>query len=239
MDILEKRGIKFINEISYGRVRKCHYGLDSDMGYIVSYNSKNTLERIIQDIDLTLSGKFDLIDDPDISNYMYTAYITPQEIEYWDDYGNNIIGTCPLEDFRELVIRWKDFLETPPFDRSELISLPEKHNSVQEGFILKSSNEGFIPLQGAHIFNKTTRQLVPTDINGKFTINAQKGDTLEISYMNYAKKNIIITENRFTNIIHRDYNIVFEYHQQIQEPEIVNKKSFFGRIFHSISNLFR
>ena len=213
MDILEKRGIKFINEVSYGRFKKCCYGVDSDMGSITSYNSIGTLERIIRDIDLTLSGKFDSI-DPDISNEIGIIFITPQGIEYWDDDAQNIVATRPLEDFKELVIRWKAFLESPPFNRSELMSLPEKPNSIQEGFIMKSSVDGILALQEARIFNKTTQQVVLTDIHGKFTINAHKGDTIEISYMNFVKKSIMITENRFTNIIYRDYNIVFERHQQ-------------------------
>ena len=46
------------------------------------------------------------------------------------------------------------------------------------------------PLIGASVMVKGTHTGVVTDINGKFSIAAKEGQTLEISYVGYSTQNV-------------------------------------------------
>ncbi len=61
---------------------------------------------------------------------------------------------------------------------------PEKNNGFLKGTVIDLHNE---PLIGATIYNKTTSKGTISDINGKFSINVNIGDILEISYVGYTK----------------------------------------------------
>lgn len=43
-----------------------------------------------------------------------------------------------------------------------------------------------IPVIGANVIVKGTTNGTVTDINGKFSLNVEKGDILEVSYIGYA-----------------------------------------------------
>ncbi|MBY8963391.1 hypothetical protein KJK34_11565 [Flavobacterium sp. D11R37] len=113
MSIIDNRGIEFFNKVVDGRVRKYSNDTDDDMTFISNYHLDD-IDGIIEDVNLTLNGQFKL-SRSDISNDVGgIAFITPKGIEYWDDDVQNVLGTCSLEDFRELLMHWKEFLQTPP-----------------------------------------------------------------------------------------------------------------------------
>lgn len=124
MNTLQKRGIEFINLNINGKVVKTTNGKDGDMGFILSLTDlEQELDEIISDVDLAINGKFDLIEDTDLSNkYGDVAFITKNGIEYlghdYDspNWGKPISPSCSLEDFKDLLVSWKIFLRTPPFD---------------------------------------------------------------------------------------------------------------------------
>ncbi|OIQ18085.1 MAG: hypothetical protein BM557_07665 [Flavobacterium sp. MedPE-SWcel] len=91
-----------------------------------------------------------------------------------------------------------------------------------------SDNVGLLPY--VSIINKTTEQKVQTDIDGKFSIEANKGDILEFSYISYESKNITVN-----NI---NYEIVLTPYAT-GGICIVKERTLFGRIFHWIGNIFR
>ena len=120
MGLIQDRGIEFINKVIDGYNYKGTNNVDPDMGFISSYKSIESVDRILNEIDLTVSGRFN-IDESDISTEAGgIAFITPEGVEFWDYDVKEFYGICPLQEFRELLIEWKVFLQTAPFDRSKV-----------------------------------------------------------------------------------------------------------------------
>ncbi len=69
---------------------------------------------------MAINGNFNLIDDPGITNNLEIAFISPTGIEFYDRDGQDIIGTSPLEDFKEILIGWRNFLMQPPFNGTKV-----------------------------------------------------------------------------------------------------------------------
>jgi len=74
---------------------------------------------------------------------------------------------------------------------------------------------------------------VQTDLDGKFSIKTKKKDSLEFNYAGYKTKTIIVTSQKNVVIILEDSGIY------LGDVVIGKRRTFFGRIFHSIGNLFR
>jgi hypothetical protein len=97
-------------------------------------------------------------------------------------------------------------------------------------------NGGVLP--GANIIAKGSTSGVQTDINGKFMITVSKTDTLVISFVGMADREISATDPIFAN---SKPNVSFI--QLLQSwtggISITRKRTFLGRIFLSVGNLFR
>ena len=95
-------------------------------------------------------------------------------------------------------------------------------------------DENKIPIPGANIVKVgTTQHSVATDLEGKFSINANQNDVLEVSCLGYEPLKVIVNQRDFTKplIIYSTSEVVL--------GEIAVRRTFFGRIFYSIGNLFR
>lgn len=123
---------------------------------------------------------------------------------------------------------------------------------IINGIVTDSSD---MPIPGANIFIKGTQQGVQTDFDGKFSIEVQKNDTLEISYVDRVSQNIIIKDdskiivklvedNSIEGLIVENYRRTTGQTFTIGATTIearsdTQKSTFFGRMFHSIGNWFR
>ena len=67
-----------------------------------------------------------------------------------------------------------------------------------DGTILDSNGE---PVIGANVIIKGTTNGTVTDINGEFSIEAQSGSVLEVSYIGYLTKEITITNQNTLRVI--------------------------------------
>ncbi len=63
------------------------------------------------------------------------------------------------------------------------------------------SGEDNTPLIGVTIVIKTKKKAVQSDVNGNFSIDAQPGDVLSVSYIGYAPQEIAVTQQRTLKII--------------------------------------
>lgn len=90
------------------------------------------------------------------------------------------------------------------------------------------------PIVGASVVIKGTTKGKTTDFDGKFEIEAQLGDKIEISYVGTSTSFIVGTNN--------DYDITLmtdELQGDVIVIGMVKKRTFIGRIFYKIGNLFR
>ncbi|MFY1045937.1 hypothetical protein [Chryseobacterium sp. GP-SGM7] len=80
--------------------------------YIYNYRHPDDVADYIADLDLAISGNFSKIEDPDhgggMGNYWF-AQITPTHFELWQEGHEKII--IPLEDWKEILLAWKECLE--------------------------------------------------------------------------------------------------------------------------------
>ena len=87
------------------------------------------------------------------------------------------------------------------------------------------------PLPSANIVIKGTSTSTQADINGNYSIKVQKGDILEFLYVGYTTKEITVNNLSEINITMTSAIMGL--------GTIEVRRSFFGRIFHSIGNIFR
>jgi hypothetical protein len=118
MNALEQKNIKFINKIIDGEVYKMATG---GIGHIQSIKSIDALNKYIDMTTITINGNFTSIqDDPDVSSSYEVAFITPNGIEIMDEDVENVVDLVPLQEFKEILIGWRDFLLTPPLNGAKV-----------------------------------------------------------------------------------------------------------------------
>ncbi|SHG91108.1 hypothetical protein [Flavobacterium johnsoniae] len=118
MNTIQQRNIKFINKIIDGKIYKMATG---GIGHIQSITDIEVLNKFIDMVTTTINGDFTSIEeDPDVSSNYEVAFITPNGIEIMDENVENVIDLIPLQEFKEILIGWRDFLLTPPLNGSKV-----------------------------------------------------------------------------------------------------------------------
>ena len=120
MGLMQDKGIELINRVINGYNHKVTNGIDPDMGFISCYKNISSIDRILNEIDLTISGSFNIDESSISTDDGGVAFITPLGIEFWDVEVENVVGICPLSEFRELLVEWKSFLQTPPLHGAKI-----------------------------------------------------------------------------------------------------------------------
>lgn len=98
--------------------------------------------------------------------------------------------------------------------------------------VVKEAN---VPLPGVNIVVKGTTINTQTDMDGNFRIEAKKNDVLVVSYLGYTSFETKVDENNFYKIELKQS----ENHVTLGVVIVCKKRTFLGRIFHSIGNRFR
>jgi hypothetical protein len=108
---------------------------------------------------------------------------------------------------------------------------PTPLNEIITGTIV--DNQGF-PFPTAVVINLNNAKETRSDFDGNFSIEANKGDELEFSFIGYAtQKHKITSENIPLNITFKESDA------PIMGDMIFTKPPFFKRIYYKIRNLFR
>jgi len=115
------------------------------------------------------------------------------------------------------------------------------------------------PLAGAKVVIQNTAISVETDIEGNYAIDVSPGQTLVFSYRDFElQKNVVLHNSKIINatfladetlgaVVVDAYRRTTRYSSTVglvistsqSIEELPKKRSFFGRIFHSIGDLFR
>lgn len=97
-----------------------------------------------------------------------------------------------------------------------------------------------LPIPYAKVRNLNESTIVQTDFEGVFTIAAKKGDILEFTYTGMKIKKVTVTKMNKYNI---QLNDGYESSDDDNIEYVITggyaPRTFFGRIFHSIGNVFR
>lgn len=104
IQILNKYGFNFIKKIDGTKVIS-NTPTSYIASYISAYNASELIQEYIYDIDLCLSGQYDLIDDTTKSTDLIYAKLYADGLHFDDT------EMLPLYDLRELLSSWKEFLE--------------------------------------------------------------------------------------------------------------------------------
>lgn len=102
--------------------------------------------------------------------------------------------------------------------------------------IVYDSNRIVIP--GVNILNKKTGIKTQSNLDGLFSIEAKKGDMLEVSFLSMIGQEIIIRDhsNLEVTLIDDKCN---DCCVTVGAIASITKRTFFGRIFHSVGSIFR
>lgn len=117
MSAIETRNIKFLNKVIDGEVHKIATG---GIGHIQSITDITVLNEFINKVTSAINGNFNSIVDPDVSSEFEVAYLTPTGVEIWDEDVVNVVYLLPLQDFKEILIAWRDFLLAAPVNGSRV-----------------------------------------------------------------------------------------------------------------------
>ncbi len=85
---------------------------NSISNYIYAYRHPDDIEDFIKDINLAINDNYQQIEDQEYSGgngSHWHAWITPTHFELWQDGFTKTI--IPLQDWREILISWKECLE--------------------------------------------------------------------------------------------------------------------------------
>ena len=126
--------------------------------------------------------------------------------------------------------------KTEQTDKKVLDNSVKTENDEIEISGVVSDSDGFVPGANIHIKGKSTR--TQTDFDGKFSIKAINGDVLVTSYVGYNDTETkIINQNNIE--IKINSNNLFMGEIFVGGAYRQKKRTFFGRIFHSIGSWFR
>jgi CarboxypepD_reg-like domain len=85
-------------------------------------------------------------------------------------------------------------------DNTDYISNPKDNNKFTKGSIYGKITSNSKPIQAASIRIKNTYTEVQTDAEGNYSINAQKGDALVVSYIGMLRKEVLISTEKNIDI---------------------------------------
>lgn len=114
-----------------------------------------------------------------------------------------------------------------------------ENNSVETAGVKKEisgivTDESTLALPGVNVIVKGTEIQTQADFEGKFSIKAKEGDILIFSFMGMKEEEIHINNSDFYNVKMKDAPMVM-----LGGPIFIKRKTFFGRIFYRVGNLFR
>lgn len=136
-------------------------------------------------------------------------------------------------------------LGTNEVQSQETIKVEQTDKKVLHDSIEKITNEeieisgtvwdGAMPLPGANIIVKGTKKITQTDVNGHFKIKVHLSDIIIASFIGYIDNEVKVKNDLKYKII-----LIENPNNQIfGEVVFCKKRTFFGRMFHSIGNWFR
>lgn len=131
------------------------------------------------------------------------------------------------------------FAQTPVNTEQTDAKTANTEPSLSEKRIIKGTvidNAG-IPIPGTRITVKNSKTSVETDFDGVFSLEATTGDILVSEYIGMYTYEVTVTESSEYSITMRDdFNSEFI---TVGLGHVIYERTFFGRIFNSIGNLFR
>ncbi len=86
----------------------------------------------------------------------------------------------------------------------------EENRVIVKGNIYGTVTSGSQPVQGATIIVKNSFNETQTDVNGNYSLNAQKDDVLEINYLGMLTKGVLISNKSNINIDLEPYGEVLD-----------------------------
>ncbi|MDV6166796.1 carboxypeptidase-like regulatory domain-containing protein [Flavobacterium sp. DG1-102-2] len=126
--------------------------------------------------------------------------------------------------------------EQTNFKTDEIIGKVTSSKNIIGGTVMDS--EGIVIL-GANVILKNSKEVTQTDFDGKFSIEAQKGDIIQITSVGMLTHGITVTDKKTYNVVMKDDNTPLEDVEMEIYGGISVHRTFFGRIFHSIGSIFR
>lgn len=120
-NLINKYQISFINKIldfkKWGKeISKIPNTININLtNFLIDFNAKEINELLLPDINQALSAPSDGIESGSETTNIIMYY---DKVDFYDD--NGLVYRLPTQDFKEIVIGWRDFLLSSPLNGTKV-----------------------------------------------------------------------------------------------------------------------
>jgi len=131
------------------------------------------------------------------------------------------------------------------YAQTSTVNVEQREKKAENKYIISNSavkiitgnvvDEVDYPIPDVTVMVKGAPNGVQTDFDGNFNLEAETGEILQFSYSGMLSNEIIIDERQ-------SYKVTLKYDSELLYAvggPVLMRRTFFGRIFHSIGNIFR
>lgn len=114
-NILEQYNLRFLNQSSgHQNIKRAVGGGNANIGLLLTeFPFVDDIDELIDNVSTCINGQ--ALPDPSWDGDFICVDITPSGAKFWGKSRGGTPQIVPLADFKQILLKWKSFLNTPPY----------------------------------------------------------------------------------------------------------------------------